>query len=393
MKLSKGITALIAACIALGSAAAGLAQSTSVINGTVFADYYYNYKSATASEQDRNAFQLRRVYFTYENNINADLKVRVRFESESNAYGSTSKINPFVKHAYLEWSNLIPKHKLYLGIAETNAFKNAEDLWGYRAVEKTIMDLNKISSSADLGLALKGDLHPNVHHWLTVMNGTGYGAAEGDRYKKVGYALWLTPVKGLIVEGYADYENQDPTDPQTATVMSAGKDYAGSDSYMTLKGMIGLSRPSFSVGLEAFQRTNVESGIENVSTQYDSTAKKYKITQKTAADVAKFGYSLFGSWITPIPRLKVFARYDLFDPNTGDALFTKFDDAKGKLTSGTDDEFTQMFFGLDYVSKGAMHIMPNVIIKNYAAEGKDSDITARLTMWFNFNSGKIITES
>ncbi len=393
MKLSKGILAIVAACIALGSAAAGLAQSTSVINGTVFADYYYNYKNAVSAEKDRNAFQIRRVYFTYENSINTDLKVRFRLESESNAYGSTSKINPFVKHAYLEWSNLIPNHKLYIGIAETNAFKNSEELWAYRSVEKTIMDLNKVSSSADLGLALKGDLHPKVHHWLTVMNGTGYGAAEGDRYKKVGYALWFTPVKGLILEGYADYENQDPTDPQTAAVMSAGKDYSGSDSYMTLKSMIGFSRPSFSVGLEAFQRTNAGSGMENVSTRYDSTAKKYRIQSSEAADVAKFGTSLFGSWITPIPRLKVFARYDMFDPNTGDALFTKFDDAKGRLTSGTDDEFTQLFFGLDYVSKGAVHIMPNVMIKDYSAAGKDSDVTARLTMWFNFNSGKIITES
>jgi hypothetical protein len=393
MKLSKGIIAIVAACIALGSAAAGLAQSTSVINGTVFADYYYNYKNAAAAEKDRNAFQIRRVYFTYENNINADLKVRFRLESESNAYGSTSKINPFVKHAYLELSNLIPNHKLYLGIAETNAFKNSEELWAYRSVEKTIMDLNKISSSADMGLALKGDLTGKVHHWLTVMNGTGYGAAEGDRYKKIGYALWFTPVKGLIVEGYADYEKQNPADLQTATVMSAGKDYAGSASYTTFKGFIGLDRPRYSIGFEAFQRVNAESGLENVASKYDSTTKKYKITGKSLADVTKFGWSAFGSWITPVPKLKVFARYDLFDPNTGDDVIVKFDEAKGKTTGGADDEASLAIFGLDYIAKGAIHVMPNVMIKNYTAEGKDSDITARLTMWFNFNSGKIITES
>ena len=57
-----------------------------------------------------------------------------------------------------------------------------------------------------MGLALKGDLNSLVHHWLTVMNGTGCGASESDRYKKIGYALWITPAKGLIVEGYVDYE-------------------------------------------------------------------------------------------------------------------------------------------------------------------------------------------
>ena len=70
------------------------------------------------------------------------------------------------------------------------------------------MDYHKISSSADMGIALKGDLSEKVHHWLMIMNGTGYGSAETDKYKKIGYAVWFTPVKGLILEGYVDYEKQ-----------------------------------------------------------------------------------------------------------------------------------------------------------------------------------------
>jgi hypothetical protein len=393
MKLSTSISTFLAALAVLGSAAAASAQSTSVINGTVYADYYYNTQNSVVSEKDRNAFQIRRVYFTFENNLTADLKVRFRLESESNAYGSTSKINPFVKHAYLEWSNLIPNHKLVLGIQETNAFKIAEEAWGYRSIEKTIMDLNKISSSADLGIGVKGDLSGKLHHWMTVMNGTGYGAAEGDRYKKLGYTLWVTPVKGLIIEGYADYEKQNPADLQTATVMSAGKDYAGATSCATFGGFVGLDKPRYTVGVEAFQRVNAESGLTDVVSAYNETTKKYAITGKTAADVTKIGWSAFGSWITPVPKLKVFARYDLFDPNTGDDVVVKFDETKGKTTGGADDEASLMIFGLDYIANGAIHVMPNVMIKDYTAEGKDSDVTARVTMWFNFNSGKIITES
>ena len=176
-------------------------QTTTVINGVVFADYYYNFGNHSDAAKDQNAFSIRRVYLTIENNITQDIKIRFRLESAHGDYGSTSKINPFVKHAYLEWSKLIPNHKLYLGIAETNAFKNSETYWGYRSIEKTIMDLNKISASADMGIALKGDLFGKVvHHWLTFFNGTGYGSSEVDRYKKIGYALWLTPVKGLIIE-------------------------------------------------------------------------------------------------------------------------------------------------------------------------------------------------
>ena len=318
--------------------------------------------------------------------------MRFRLESESGSYGSTSKINPFVKHAYLEWTNLIPSHLLYLGIAETNAFKNSEEYWGYRSVEKTIMDLNKISSSADMGIGLKGDLSKTFHHWLTFMNGPGYGASEGDRFKKVGYALWATPVKGLIVEGYADLEYQDSKELQTATQLSSAKDYALATQYNTIKAFIGYSQPQFTIGVEAFQKTNVKSGIGNASVQYDSSASKYKVTASTPSDIVRFGYSAFFSWITPVPKLKMFARYDYYDNNIGDDVYSKFDEKTGKFTNGTDDENTLLIAGLDYIPSGNLHIMPNIILKNYAKEGLDNDLTARLTLYCKFDSGKITIE-
>ena len=104
------------------------------------------------------------------------------------------------------------------------------------------------------------------------------------------------------------------------------------------------------------------------------------------------GYSGFGSLSTPIPKLKAFARYDFFDNNTEDNAITKFDKTTGKLTGGTDDNFTMIFVGLDYVPVGNLHIMPNVIIKNYAKKGLDDDITGRLTIYYKFDSGKIIVQ-
>ncbi len=360
-------------------------QTTTVIKGLVFADYYYNFGNHSDAEKNRNAFSIRRVYLTIESTITPDIKMRFRLESAHGDYGSTSKINPFVKHAYLEWSQLIPNHKLYLGIAETNAFKNSETYWGYRSVEKTIMDLNKISPSADMGIALKGDLFGKVvHHWLTLFNGTGYGSSEVDRYKKIGYALWLTPVKGLIIEGYADYENQNPNDLQTASILKDAKDFSGSASYNTIKGFVGYDHPRFTIGAEAFLRTNKGSGLTEVVVENNS------IISSKISDVKRFGYSLFGSLITPIPKLKAFLRYDFFDPNTEDSVVTSF--SEGKVTNGTDDESTLIIAGLDYIPAGSVHIMPNILIKNYAMSGKDADFTGRITLFYNFNSGKIIVD-
>ena len=358
------------------------AQTTTKINGVAFVDYYYNFKNHTDSEVDRNAFSIRRVYFTFENNITSDIKIRFRLESQHPDYGETEKIYPFVKHAYFEWKNLIPRHKLYLGITETNAFKNAEIYWRYRSIEKTIMDLNKISSSADMGIALKGDLFgEKVHHWLTFFNGTGYGSSEIDRYKKIGYSLWLTPIDGLMIEGYVDFENQNPDEEQTAANLKSAKDYTASTGYTTMKGFIGYEQPRFTLGAEAFLRTNKESGIKDV------TVENNNITTSSKADVKRFGYSIFGSVITPIPKLKAFARYDYYDPNTEDEIYTKFSD--GALTGGVDDEYTLLIAGLDYIPRGNIHIMPNIILKSYTQDENDNDLTGRITLYYKFDSGKI----
>jgi hypothetical protein len=360
-----------------------MAETTTTINGVGFGDYYYNLKNNTPAEESRNAFQFRRLYFTVENNLNADMKVRFRLEAKHDDYGKKTAITPFVKHAYIEWSNLIPAHKFIIGIQETNGFKNSEELWGYRPVEKTIMDLNGISSSADMGIGLKGDLGTKAHHWLTILNGTGYNSAEVDKFKKVGYAFWLTPVKGLIVEGYADYEPQKPKDGQTAEAPSGSKDYQASKGYYTWKAFVGYEMSHLSLGAEYFTRTNKESGISNPVTEGD------KLAGFDNADVKKTGYSVFGSWITPLPKLKVFGRDDFFDANAEDNVYTKF--ISGKLTSGVDNEVSLIIAGLDYIPRAGVHFIPNIMMKSYSDSGLKSDITARVTLYFKYDSGKIIT--
>ena len=375
-----GMALLYALFISAYTAVPVGAQVISKFNGVFFGDYYYNVQNHVEDLKYENAFSIRRIYFTFENNLTENIKTRFRLESEHGEFGSTTKINPFVKHAFLEWSNLIPNHKLYLGIEETNAFKNAEDLWGYRSIEKTIMDLNKISSSADMGIALKGDLSMKFHHWLTLMNGTGYGSAEVDNYKKVGYAFWATPVNGLIIEGYADYEKQDPDH----TTFKYARDYSGSKGYYTVKGFAGYSGLHYDIGIEWFQRTNQESGITDVLVQDGAIVS----AQKT--DVIKSGYSIFGSWITPVPKLKIFGRYDYFDPNTGDNVVTSFTD--GILRNGKDDETGLLIAGFDFIPAGNLHFIPNIVYKSYAEQGVDADLTARMTLYYKFDSGKIITE-
>ncbi|MBN2013361.1 hypothetical protein JW960_28780 [candidate division KSB1 bacterium] len=56
------------------------------------------------------------------------------------------------------------------------------------------------------------------------------------------------------------------------------------------------------------------------------------------------------------------------------------------------DEQTLLIAGIDYIPKGNLHLMPNILVKSYIDSSKDSDITGRVTLYVKFDSGKIITE-
>jgi hypothetical protein len=49
---------------------------------------------------------------------------------------------------------------------------------------------------------------------------------------------------------------------------------------------------------------------------------------------------------------------------------------------------------LDYIPVSNVHLMPNVIITSYTQQDKKNkhDITARLTLYCKFDSGKIIVQ-
>ena len=72
------------------------------------------------------------------------MSMRYPLEANDSGFGGGSKMNPFVKHAYLKWKDGVGSGDLYLGLSGTPTWAVAEGLWGYRAVEKTVLDLNKI---------------------------------------------------------------------------------------------------------------------------------------------------------------------------------------------------------------------------------------------------------
>ena len=298
------------------------------IKGVMFGEYYY---ILAADETDakqprkRNAFRFRRLYFTYQKDIATDFAIRFRLEAKDAGFAQGAKMEPFVKHGYLQWKKGLGDADIYLGLSGTPTWAVAEKVWGYRSIAKTVLDWNKIGSSADLGAALKGAAGQLSYH-LMVGNGPGQ-KPEDDHGKKFYGSLSFKAADRLILEGYADF-NAKP----------AGR------NERTFKGFVGWQGAKGKVGLEAFSRTNEQAGAGG-------------------EDQVITGVSAFGS----LPLSAAFKGFGRFDAVSHDA---------------EDDRDLLFIAGLDYAAAKAVHLMPNVIVES--STGRDANVQGRLTFFCKF---------
>ena len=175
-------------CLSVSSASVAWGHNEK-IDGYFFGDYYYLPKSHRGELEKRNGFQYRRVYFTYEKDLSTEFSTRFRLEMNGKSFPTarqtTSKLEPFLKHGYLKWKPSGWRTNIYLGLSGTPTWRNVEKAWGYRSVAKTVLDLHKMGSSTDFGIALQGDIDASnqISYHLMIANGTGT-RAEIDKNKR-----------------------------------------------------------------------------------------------------------------------------------------------------------------------------------------------------------------
>ncbi|MCP5046114.1 MAG: hypothetical protein GY940_03015 [bacterium] len=175
-------------------------------SASAFGDYYFIANDHVESIEGRTGFRLRRVYLTYDRKISDIFSARVRLEMKQpdGFSNNADKAVPFLKDAYVAWRT--GNQHLVLGIAPTPTWDVVEKVWGYRAVEKTPMDLYKLGSARDFGVGFKGKIDRKGKFRYHAMVGNGNGInSENDKGKKAMLSFGYYPVKELVFEVYADY--------------------------------------------------------------------------------------------------------------------------------------------------------------------------------------------
>ncbi|MDP4283072.1 MAG: hypothetical protein Q8891_01510 [Bacteroidota bacterium] len=352
--------------------------------GYSFADFYYKGHSDTLNRgggnqytgipKGRNAFQIRRLYFGYNYNINKKFSAEILLEAANGATSgdalADNKLAFYIKLANLRIKNVWKGTDLVLGQVSTLGFPmSSENIWAYRSIEKTIYD-NRGAPSYDLGAALQGKFDPKTGNFgYDVMVGNGTGAKpEGDKYKWLSTDIWGKFLdKKLYVNLYIDYNRMSPI---------AGMQHSRS----MIKGFVAYIVPKITVGVEAY----------NNRLQNDNQATEISTGNVDVLTVQAKGISIFTHGPIIKDKLNFFARFDALNPDN------KIDNAKYNKyvgnASGFNDPSTKEQFitaGLDFTPVSKVHLMPNIWYNKYINQGfaykyNSYDLVYRFTFYYVF---------
>lgn len=282
-------------------------------------------------ELDKNEFQLNRAYFTFQNKVSDNISYK--FQTDIGAGGATD-YSVYLKNAKFDWKTDLGKFTF--GLQGMNMFKVQENTWGYRFIEKSPMDKNKFSSSADLGIGWDrsfGDLSTS----MLITNGTGYKKVEDDQYKKVSTRLLYG--KSKLKQGF-----------NAGVVFS----YEPED-YSTIEG----ADTSISKG-----NTTVIGGFGGVAFSQLKLGVEYAVhTLSTSTSTAQSIFSIYGDYKI-LEDLSGFGRLDVLNSDS---------DAQN-------DGSKTVILGANYMPEKALSIAPNVIM-TIPQEG-DSETTYRVSFRF-----------
>lgn len=198
-------------------------------SGLVYMDYEYIFSSSDEEDEGENGFDYRRLYLTADYKLSDEFSGRARLEAKS----GPSTTYPFVKDLYIKWKGALGKgHDLVAGIQSPPSFTASEKAWGYRSIQKTIMDRQKIVSSRDFGIAAKGKLPSNLSYGVMLANNNST-KGENDRYKRIyGQVAWQPDNLVLTVGGdFASGEDENITSANAFAGYKAADFRAGVEGY------------------------------------------------------------------------------------------------------------------------------------------------------------------
>lgn len=173
------------------------------------------------AEEDFFGFTYRRAYLTTDFILSEAFSGRFRLEASASTVGSAGPV-PFVKDLFIRWKSRAG-HRVTMGVAPPPAFEIAEDVWGFRSLEKTSMDLFDVVDSRDFGIRADGPLVDGgaVRYAFMIANNNAT-RPETDRSKRAYAQLEAYPTDRIVLAAGSDYAGYDDVRDQALRLSAFG---------------------------------------------------------------------------------------------------------------------------------------------------------------------------
>jgi len=316
--------------------------------------------------KDLTSFEFRRIYLGYDYNISEHFSTQLLLAYEGSTFTTDGYRSFYIKAANLRWKNIFHNSDLVIGAMSTPTYATtSESYYGYRSLEKTIMDMRKIGGSSDVGISLQGKFNDKDDFGYNLMIGNGSGAKpEADKFKKFYGDVYVKFVdQKVILDLGADNEWTQSVPYQK--------------SKTTYKAFLAYQGKNFTFGVEAFQQ------LQKNNTIYTEAAPS---TTRDTVNALASGISVFARGNIS-SKLAFVLRYDYFNP---DSKFN-LNNVYAASYSGVNTE-SFVLAGLDFAPVKNVHLVPNIwydMYKNrYASvnnlSDKSNDLAFRLTVHYIF---------
>ena len=313
-----------------------LAQPSIDWSGLAWIDYSYTLASDDPEEEGANTFDYRRIYLTADAPLGDGFRARVRLEAQGRSTTAQGRPAPFVKDAWAAWTYTASGHRAVLGVQPPPLFQVAEATWGYRSLDKTVIDRARVRDSRDFGLRLEGPLASGGALRYAAMIGNGNGVQpepRGEGSKHYYGQLQYIPDGPLRATLGADYTSRVPLSVQR-------------EASSQVSAFVGAVTPAYRVGVDVFYVRNT----------FDDPAQE---------DNDGVGASAFAV-VNASPRTALIARYDYLDDDV-------------RLTGGNQH---YVLGGAAFRPTPNVALVPNVLATQ--PEGGDATVLGRVTVDVRF---------
>lgn len=185
-----------------------LADDKGKISGVMFGDLYFFDRHNDANVQGRQGFWIRRITLSYDRQIDEKMDMKLQFEArDAGDFETQTNMNAFVRDAWIRLKD--GRDAWQVGVIPTPTWQVGDKLLKSRPIERSTMNLFRMASSRDRGVAFTTDLDKAGNTELQLMVGNGNGLRTGNGGSGAAYARLVHKVNEKVtLLGYGDVQRR-----------------------------------------------------------------------------------------------------------------------------------------------------------------------------------------